>query len=187
MLCLSNQTNSQPNGSSSVLSLHKNKPQNKRPIPTPTQLSIHAQSLGCNIHNLASPSHQASLPSSISPSQVSVEPDSGTDTGTSTSSEGANANYRSKSSLARRTRRSPAISTPANLGYYSPRSKSILKEAKLKYRIYIATTIAFPTTAQAIEHGAIKYNLTCDEYATDTESERGALPPIDTGRIQVVS
>jgi hypothetical protein len=62
-----------------------------------------------------------------------------------------------------------------------------LKEAKMKYRIYIATQVAFPTTAQALENAVMKYNMSGDEYATETESDRNEVPVADTGRLQVVS
>jgi hypothetical protein len=57
----------------------------------------------------------------------------------------------------------------------------------MKYRIYIATKVAFPTTAQALENAVMKYNSSGDEYAAETESERDEIPVADTGRIQVVS
>jgi hypothetical protein len=57
----------------------------------------------------------------------------------------------------------------------------------MKYRIYIATQVAFPTTAQALENAVMKYNMSGDEFAVETESERENIPVADTGRLQVVS
>jgi hypothetical protein len=57
----------------------------------------------------------------------------------------------------------------------------------MKYRIYIATQVAFPTTTQALENAVLKYNMSGDEYAAETESERDEIPLANTGRLQVVS
>jgi hypothetical protein len=84
-------------------------------------------------------------------------------------------------------RRTSQLCSPSRLGFYSPRSKTILRDAKMKYRIYVATQVAFPTTVQALENAVTNYNLSGDEYATETESEREDISVIDAGRVQVVS
>jgi hypothetical protein len=179
-------------GFSSVLALHKAKLGNQRPVPTSEQLSRHYQTFGKNISNtITSSSRQEVIPNqspshSASSTPILIGAHSSAETGPSPSAS-QNLNTKFKSPGIQRTRRLPANCSPARLGYYSPRSKSILREAKLKYRIYIATQVAFPTTAQSIEHAAIKYNTTCDEYAVDVDVNRAALPPIDAGRLQVVS
>jgi hypothetical protein len=153
---------------SNVLALHKAKYGNSQNTPTPQQLVTYAQTLSQN--------------------QQVASPHNNTHSGSSSSTESQRLNQvKSKSGHKLPKRRCSQFPSPSKLGFYSPRSKSILKEAKMKYRIYIATKIAFPTTAQALENAVIKYNLSGDEYATETESEREEIPAFDTGRLQVVS
>jgi hypothetical protein len=152
--------------SSNVLALHRAKAGNSQKTLTPQQLATCAQALNQNqpvtlSHN--TPQSEPSSSESWTPNQIKSKK-----------------NHQLK-------RRPSQFQSPSRLGYYSPRSKSILKEAKMKYRIYIATQVAFPTTAQALEQAVSKYNLSGDEYAAETESERDEIPLFDTGRLQVVS
>jgi hypothetical protein len=103
------------------------------------------------------------------------------------SSEAPNTAGYLRPNRAHKSRQRPVkVHSPAKLGFYSPRSKSILKDAKRGYRLFIATKVAFPTTAQAFEHGVITYNISADDYAAETGSEREDIPVPDTGRLQVV-
>jgi hypothetical protein len=178
---------------SNVLALHRSRSGNHHHIPTVQQLSTHAELLENNILHGSSNHQEAPSSNTLQTHTPSTSISStahtqvantqiATETRRSSSTDSFNTRNPSKSTRMHKT----GQSSPAKLGFYSPRSKSILKEAKLKYRIYIATNTAFPTTAQAIENAAIKYNSTCDEYAADIETDRGSLPPIDTGRLQVV-
>jgi hypothetical protein len=162
------------NNISNVLAIHRAKGGNSQGIPLLEQLSAHRQSLNREssmsstdsaVHSRALISHSSESPSSSESYHLRKTV--------------ANGTYRSR-------RRSMQYHT-SQLGYYSPRSKSILRDAKMKYRIYIATEMPFPTTAQAFECASKKYNLSSDEYATDTETERENLPSVDRGRLQVVS
>jgi hypothetical protein len=154
---------------SNVLASHRAKSGNSPNTLTPQQLATYAQALNQNqlvtlSHNAAwSGSNSSSSTPSWTPNQVQFK------------------------SVPKTRKRCSQIQTPSSLGFYSPRSKSILKDAKMKYRIYIATQVAFPTTVQALENAVIKYNMSGDEYATDTDSERDQIPLVDAGRLQVVS
>jgi hypothetical protein len=152
---------------SNVLALHRAKSGTAHNIPTVQQLTPHAQILN----------------QSLSP--VSLNRTAQSEVSSSSNSQTSN-QVQSKHTHKSR-RRSSHFQSPAKLGFYSPRSKTILRDAKMKYRIFIATQCAFPTTAQALESAVVKYSLSGEEYAAETESDREDIPIADTGRLQVVS
>jgi hypothetical protein len=158
-------------GASNVLHLHRSK--SKQSIPSNQRLSTHARLFSTPLHP--------------SPTNAFLQSYTGSSRSSSSSSDSPLANSIRSRTLVKMRRRSNQSHSPALLGFYSPRSKSILKDAKLKYRIFIATELAFPTTTQAIDCATQKYNMTGDEYAADTETDREDVPQIDDWRAKVVS
>jgi hypothetical protein len=162
-------------GVTNVLALHKAKNGNTQNIPTTQQLSTHMTSM------TSSNNHPVNVPFSTShPHLQSTRTDNLSPNSSSQRSHHARLTHKSR-------RRSGLESTPAQLGFYSPRSKSILRDAKMKYRIYVATETPFPTTAQSLECATKSYNMSSDEYARDTDTDREIIPAADRGRLQVVS
>jgi hypothetical protein len=189
-------SSTQSNVISNVLDLHRGRSRNTHKFPSVMQLSTHAQSFGpTGMHNTSIvTNHDTSSTSSSSTASAPASVQQYTTPGSSADSS-KSSNYHLYRSRRYQKRRHNSIQPhgPSRLGFYSPRSKSILKEAKIKYRIYIATETAFPTTAQALENALKKYGESSDEYTTstsadtETEGELRDVPDVDTGRLQVVS